>query len=40
MIACPGCGAGLRFDIPSQKMKCEYCGEFLDPDLFRIPDSN
>lgn len=39
MIACPGCGAGLRFDIPSQKMKCEYCGEFLDPDLFRIPDS-
>ncbi len=40
MIACPGCGAGLRFDIPSQKMKCDYCGEFHDPDLFRITNSN
>ena len=39
MIACPGCGAGLRFDIPSQNMKCDYCGELHDPDLFRTTAS-
>ena len=26
MISCPGCGAGMRFDIASQKLKCDYCG--------------
>ncbi len=31
MIACPGCGANLRFDIVSQKMHCDYCGSFHDP---------
>ena len=31
MIACPGCGANLRFDIPSQQMKCEYCDTLYDP---------
>ena len=31
MIACPGCGANLRFDIASQKMRCDYCGSFHDP---------
>lgn len=25
MFACPGCGAGLRFDIASQKLHCDYC---------------
>ena len=34
MIACPGCGANLRFDITSQKMHCEYCGGFYDPYAF------
>ncbi|MCR5161185.1 MAG: hypothetical protein K6C06_05380 [Lachnospiraceae bacterium] len=31
MISCPGCGAGLRFDIASQAMKCDYCGKTCDP---------
>ena len=26
MIPCPGCGAGMRFDIASQKLKCDFCG--------------
>ena len=26
MISCPGCGAGMRFDIASQQLKCDYCG--------------
>ena len=26
MIHCPSCGAGLRFDIQSQKMSCDLCG--------------
>ena len=34
MIACPGCGANLKFDIASQQMKCEHCGQFHDPYLF------
>lgn len=25
MIQCPSCGAGLRFDIESQKMVCDHC---------------
>ena len=25
MIPCPGCGAGMRFDIASQKLVCDYC---------------
>ena len=27
MIPCPGCGAGMRFDIASQRLKCDFCGE-------------
>ena len=30
MIACPGCGAGMRFDPDTQHLKCEYCGS-LEP---------
>ena len=26
MYRCSGCGAGMRYDISSQKMKCDYCG--------------
>jgi len=26
MIPCPGCGAGMHFDIASQKLLCDYCG--------------
>ena len=28
MVGCPGCGSKLVFDIPSQKMKCSYCGQY------------
>lgn len=31
MIGCPGCGANLKFDILSQKMKCEYCNTTYNP---------
>lgn len=33
MIHCPGCGAGLRFDIASQMMACDACGGSYDPAL-------
>lgn len=26
MYHCQGCGAGMRFDIASQKLVCDYCG--------------
>lgn len=31
MVHCPTCGAGLRFDIPSQQMFCEHCQNSFDP---------
>lgn len=31
MYECPNCAANLRFDIPSQKLKCEYCGTLMNP---------
>lgn len=31
MIHCPSCGGGLRFDIASQQMACDYCGSQFDP---------
>lgn len=30
MIPCPTCAAGLRFDIQSQKMVCDYCHNSFD----------
>ena len=33
---CPNCGGGLRYDIPSQKMLCDQCGEKTD--LSRLPE--
>ena len=38
MIHCPGCGAGLRFDIASQMMVCSACDGRYDPDSTRITD--
>lgn len=32
MIACPGCGAGMHFDIASQKLICDYCGTTVLPE--------
>jgi len=31
MYECKNCGAELRFDPESQKMKCDHCGSFYDP---------
>ena len=31
MYACPNCGGGLKFDIASQQLKCDYCSTFTDP---------
>ncbi|MDE6701829.1 MAG: hypothetical protein K2K10_12610, partial [Acetatifactor sp.] len=31
MYECPNCAANLRFDIPSQKLKCEHCGTLMNP---------
>ena len=31
MIQCPSCGGGLRFEIESQQMACDYCGNRFDP---------
>ena len=30
MIHCPTCGAGLRFDIKTQQMACDYCNNHFD----------
>ena len=31
MYECPNCGGDLRFDIPSQMLKCEHCDAAFDP---------
>ena len=31
MYGCPNCGAGLRYDIPTKKLTCDYCNSFFDP---------
>ena len=31
MAKCPSCGGMLRFDIPSQQMKCDSCESKFDP---------
>lgn len=31
MYECPNCGGDLRFDIASQKLKCEHCDSTFDP---------
>lgn len=31
MYACTGCGAALKFDIESQKMKCDFCDSIIEP---------
>ncbi len=34
MISCPGCGGNVKFDIPSQKLRCDQCHESYDPYAF------
>ena len=36
MIQCPNCGGTVKFDIPSQKMKCESCGSDFEPYAFQF----
>ena len=31
MTKCPNCGGGVRFDIATQKMKCDYCSGQFEP---------
>lgn len=31
MYQCPGCGGALKFDIPSQQLKCDSCLSLVDP---------
>ncbi len=31
MYECPNCGGNLKFDIPSQQLKCEHCLTLKDP---------
>lgn len=38
MYQCPGCGGALKFDIPSQEMKCEQCQTLTDPYSFPIKE--
>lgn len=38
MVQCPTCGAGVRFDIASQKMHCDYCGNSFEPSS--VPDNS
>lgn len=37
MYECPTCGGNLRFDIPRQKLYCDYCGTQIDPYQFPPP---
>ena len=34
MYECRNCGGELRFDIPSQKLKCSHCDGVFDPDSY------
>ena len=34
MIQCPGCGGALKFDVYSQKLKCESCSSSYEPYSF------
>ncbi|MCR5508890.1 MAG: hypothetical protein K6F34_09405 [Lachnospiraceae bacterium] len=36
MIACPNCGANLRFDPAKQRMVCDFCGSDFDPVQFDV----
>ncbi len=34
MIQCPGCGGALKFDVYTQKLKCESCSSSYEPYSF------
>lgn len=39
MFACPNCGAGLRFDIGSQKLRCDYCDSSFEVEKYSYEKS-
>ncbi len=40
MYECPNCGGNLKFDIPSQLLKCDYCQTTQDPyDITKAQDA-
>ena len=39
MFTCPSCNGSLRFDIASQKLKCEHCGNTYQIDEYKL-DNN
>lgn len=40
MYECPNCGGNLKFDIPSQQLKCAYCLTTCDPyDITKAQDA-
>ena len=40
MVHCPSCGAGLRFEIETQSMICDYCQSHFDPQTITDNTSN
>ena len=40
MISCPSCGTSLKYDIATEKLKCEYCSQSYDPYIFDKKDSD
>ncbi|MCI8572056.1 MAG: hypothetical protein HFI43_11725 [Lachnospiraceae bacterium] len=41
MYECPNCGGNLKFDIPSQQLKCAYCLTTYDPyDITKTQDAD
>ena len=34
MYQCPTCGGGVRFDIASQKLRCDHCQYTYEPESF------
>lgn len=40
MFSCPNCGGNVKFDIPSQKLLCDFCNERFDPYAFEDKKSD
>ncbi len=40
MLHCPNCGGGLRFEIESQQMACDYCDSRFDPAVIDYKDKD
>lgn len=40
MLHCPSCGAGLRFDIATQRAVCDHCQNSYDPQYINDNISN